>query len=603
MRNLINAAICSTFSLLISPAIASPLETYFQLDEESSTRQIRRAEKSIIDSDPQSNGMVADEYYTLLIEIGDNRAERGDLENAIAAYERALAFGEEQFGNDSAVLRDVLQPLGLAQAAAGDEQAARQSLLRSAAIGRRAFTPPGDDLEPETLEEEYTYLGEIFPDDPANYRAKAAALRAQAEIRRGRITPLGGVSDDEINVCTDQPDNKRGHQFIEVFYGTHREESGKTLPKDFYLDPKGPITSIPDLKYGAVTVSVPCDKVLGAIPTKNIWRGEFFINKGKHVVMDDLRSIDSEDLFWNDVQERINAPQNDAKEALVFIHGFNVDFEGAALRTAQLAADVELEGAPIFFDWPSRAKMGKRSYDGDREIANSDSIVESLEQFLIDVATKSGAKRIHVVAHSMGNVPLTRALEELSEREDLTQSFPMFDEVVFASPDVSVLDFKGRVKDAIPLAERLTLYASTQDRAVGFSGGFDGTPRAGDVKHVVAINGLDNVDTTAMTPDFLGHSDFASTDDLRAILWHSLSPDDRCILTAEDRGGVPVWAYNPQCKDTVFRAAIVALRREGDAGAIARAEQQIRDSEAQSLPEQASLWRRVKSLIIGFIGQ
>ncbi|SIT51767.1 conserved hypothetical protein [Paraburkholderia piptadeniae] len=34
---------------------------------------------------------------------------------------------------------------------------------------------------------------------------------------------------------------------------------------------------------------------------------------------------------------------------LLFIHGYNVSFEDAAMRTAQMAYDLDFAGAPVFF--------------------------------------------------------------------------------------------------------------------------------------------------------------------------------------------------------------------------------------------------------------
>ena len=37
------------------------------------------------------------------------------------------------------------------------------------------------------------------------------------------------------------------------------------------------------------------------------------------------------------------------KDAFVFIHGFNVAFEDAVMRTAQIAYDLGFDGAPILY--------------------------------------------------------------------------------------------------------------------------------------------------------------------------------------------------------------------------------------------------------------
>jgi esterase/lipase superfamily enzyme len=56
-----------------------------------------------------------------------------------------------------------------------------------------------------------------------------------------------------------------------------------------------------------------------------------------------------------------------SKSVLLFVHGFNVTFTDAALRTAQLAHDLSFGGVPFFFSWPSAGET--RSYFRDEEIA------------------------------------------------------------------------------------------------------------------------------------------------------------------------------------------------------------------------------------------
>ena len=41
-------------------------------------------------------------------------------------------------------------------------------------------------------------------------------------------------------------------------------------------------------------------------------------------------------------------------DAFLFIHGYNVTFEGAARRTAQMAYDLGFNGAAVFYSWPSQ---------------------------------------------------------------------------------------------------------------------------------------------------------------------------------------------------------------------------------------------------------
>jgi hypothetical protein len=61
------------------------------------------------------------------------------------------------------------------------------------------------------------------------------------------------------------------------------------------------------------------------------------------------------DLFFKDLSASVSA--SPAKEAFVFVHGYNESFEDAAIRTAQLAYDFGFKGAPIFYSWPSEGRL------------------------------------------------------------------------------------------------------------------------------------------------------------------------------------------------------------------------------------------------------
>ena len=95
---------------------------------------------------------------------------------------------------------------------------------------------------------------------------------------------------------------------------------------------------------------------------------------------------------------------SERKEVFVFIHGFNTTFEDGSLRTAQLAADLRLDGAPIMWSWPSAG--GVLSYWRDADQAENPAEASALAAFLRDVVQTTGATRVHLVAHSMGNRPL-----------------------------------------------------------------------------------------------------------------------------------------------------------------------------------------------------
>src|SRR5262245_31066233 len=96
--------------------------------------------------------------------------------------------------------------------------------------------------------------------------------------------------------------------------------------------------------------------------------------------------------------------------ALVFLHGFNVTFEDAAIRAAQIGFDLKVLGATAFFSWPSRGRV--TAYPADE--ATIEASEPAIADFLVDFAANCGAEKVHLIAHSMGNRGLLRALQRIA---------------------------------------------------------------------------------------------------------------------------------------------------------------------------------------------
>ena len=86
------------------------------------------------------------------------------------------------------------------------------------------------------------------------------------------------------------------------------------------------------------------------------------------------------------------------RSVLIFVHGFNNNFQESLYRLAQIAADAGFNGTAILFSWPSQADVG--AYDADREaaLASRDDLMALLQM----VTSSPQAGEILVVAHSMG---------------------------------------------------------------------------------------------------------------------------------------------------------------------------------------------------------
>ena len=328
---------------------------------------------------------------------------------------------------------------------------------------------------------------------------------------------------------------------ILVHYGTNRKATGSTEWADYYGSERG------DLQYGTCSVSIPRDHRMGEIERPSFWRLEFREDPEHHVVLLNVKPTTGNDPFFTSLKAKMAETKN--SETFVFIHGFKTTFEESAHRTAQLTYDLGIE-LPIMFSWPTKGELSVSAYRHDE--TNEEWMRKDLAHFLHDVVHRSGARELHVIAHSMGNKGLSYALKEM--RNGLSQSpLGKFRQIVLAAPDIDSDVFKEQIAPAIiGMSERTTLYASADDKALAFSKRIHGDyPRAGYVSGgVIVAPGIDTVDVSAVDASFVGHGYYGDSDtvmsDLYYLLREGLSPAERVRLTGVPSDEAPrYWRFRP----------------------------------------------------------
>jgi esterase/lipase superfamily enzyme len=225
------------------------------------------------------------------------------------------------------------------------------------------------------------------------------------------------------------------------------------------------------------------------------------------------------------------------KEALVFIHGYNVTFEDASKRAAQLALDLDLP-ACILYSWASKGNAVNYMADSN----DVETTVDRLQGFLDEVRRSTHADRIHIIAHSMGNRALLRAMQILALRY-ASGGGPRFNQVILAAPDIGVTQFRQLADAVVGRSDRVTLYASSRDRALQASKSalVNAEQRAGDsVPSLVIIPGIDSVDVSLVDTDFLGHGAYAKQrsllNDIFDLLRYGVGPSQRFGFTPFGEG-------------------------------------------------------------------
>lgn len=296
-----------------------------------------------------------------------------------------------------------------------------------------------------------------------------------------------------------------------------------------------------EITRGRVLVQIPKSHRVGEIGT-NWWtrlkRWEF--------TDDTLRIQDIElqtrETFLAQLQAEMHAASEagDEPHALLFLHGFNVSFEDAAIRAAQIGFDLKVSGATGFFSWPSRGSTAAYTVD-EATIEGSEA---AITEFVIDFAKHCGAKKVHLIAHSMGNRGMLRAIQRIAARVE-DRDAVRFGQIILAAPDVDRDIFLDLARLYPGFADRTTLYASHRDYAVLASSLVHAAPRAGFFSPYTVVNGIDTVAVPYFNVDLLGHSEFAAAEailhDMYDLTRNNTPPKKRQRVHAASADGVEFW--------------------------------------------------------------
>jgi esterase/lipase superfamily enzyme len=269
-------------------------------------------------------------------------------------------------------------------------------------------------------------------------------------------------------------------------------------------------------------------------------------------------------------------------ELVLYVHGYRVTFDEVAVQMGSLAHYLG-HGAMVTFQWPTGLNFWNYLTDCPR----AERYIPDIER-LIALLARSSAERINVLAYSCGSPLLAAALARLRARHPaegpaaLAQRYRLGN-VMFAASDVDLKTFaRDHVPPILDLAQQLIVYASRNDRALGFSGLIAGASRLG--RPDIADLSPDELERLAADPRFqvidvsdvrgahemggmAGHgywyaNDWISTD-IVLSLRHPIPPARRCLVKLP--GTQRIWKFPenyPQCVADRLLEVFPGLRRQ-----------------------------------------
>jgi esterase/lipase superfamily enzyme len=337
---------------------------------------------------------------------------------------------------------------------------------------------------------------------------------------------------------------------VPVFYGTDRDrvDAGKRIGygtgRAKRLELGEAWVTVPKLHHAAGQIERPWEV--------KVWGYTVYAeteDPQKHFTVYSIEALDRA-AFLAEVRKRLAKSQNFKDHALVFVHGYNTSFDAALYRSAQITYDLGFDGAPFMYSWPSQGELTQYAYDQN----SSEQAQPYLKQFLDLVVQETGAKNLTIIAHSMGNLPLLRILNDMQIAAAASHSGVKINQIILAAPDVDRDVFQALTGGLSVLSDNVTLYASANDRAMQASRAFaGGVPRAGDVPETgpVVTRNVDTLDISNISTDILSlnHSAFAERskllEDIGKIVQLGLRPPPKREpgLIELQTGGGNYWKF------------------------------------------------------------
>lgn len=265
-----------------------------------------------------------------------------------------------------------------------------------------------------------------------------------------------------------------------IYFATNRRPNNKTNPTNFGKNFSN--DGLASLRFGAATVAGK--KITLKVAAEKLIKDAG--RKQKDGAGSKLGSL----AVFSKVRKSM---ASQAKDTIVFIHGYNVSFKEGLIAAAKMKTNFEsLHGKGVnvvLFSWPSDGSMMPYiAYANDRQdaVASGPAFARGflkLAEFLRGALPEEACdQHIHLVAHSMGNYVLRHALQEIV-RQSPGRPPRLFDQVFLmaADEDDDAFEKDHKLKPLPRVAKRVNVYFNNGDKGMAISDKTKANPdRLGD---------------------------------------------------------------------------------------------------------------------------
>ena len=392
------------------------------------------------------------------------------------------------------------------------------------------------------------------------------AFCSSSEKTFKRHAEFGRSCEDVLKISDDAK-----AKCVTLYFGTTRKPKGvKSRGDDDGFDIIGGFGNTFDnrLHFGRAQVSMPylvsdlypegrkrgvVDHAAGAPPEGRAQTERF-------VAITTISKTEERRSFAENLREAVG---ENNKSILLFIHGFNVDFDSAVVRAAQMAVDIGFNenappeesyyelGQPVLFSWPNGGVPF--SYVDDRRLAKKSAT--HLNAFLTLLTEETGAASLNIVVHSMGNRVLVNAIADFARDHAQSADADVTIRIIHAAADVD----QGVYDKAMDAVERTafkadyTVYASREDTALQASTRVnaltslfhDRSGRLGEIGEngIYVRKSVTSIDATGFATDLFGHGYFSDAGNVIndiACVFHGVDLSRRALVPRR-KGPMPYY--------------------------------------------------------------
>ena len=210
------------------------------------------------------------------------------------------------------------------------------------------------------------------------------------------------------------------------------------------------------LTYGHFDTRIEPSLGLGMIIDASDW----FLNEEIRLLQ--VSTLDSESIL-DKLHGQVRASRH--RSLLLVVHGFREAFPSALRKTAFLAHVLDIDTPVLVFDWPGNQGSSLRGYRRARRVAQNSGA--ELARLMQAIVSQVRPDRLWLLANSMGAEVVVEAFSQLHGDEAFADASTEIEEVVLTAPDVGHELFNQEFKqDILDMADRVTVYVSSNDRAL-----------------------------------------------------------------------------------------------------------------------------------------